>query len=235
LTIILSILRFSSASVQADDGCSTVAQPIIEEQQQSLPQTTANDSSIRLYQVGQCPLSPKPECSDPNCQGVVSISPMQYQCKATTVFYVGGRDVTLTGCRCCPLPIFVWCLNYDCRAPTGTRHCISDELEGCACETSEDRSERFWGEFRVEDMPVLSEGEVVEDLIEINTDGDDDVSLISPSASVIASSDVSTQQSRILQEHEAHSTGAMALPTLGFNQQQFQLARDAQVDILGSF
>jgi hypothetical protein len=129
LTIILSIFLLI-ASVKSDAAR--------DEQLQLPSQINANDSLIPLHQLGKCPRSPKPVCSDPNCQKPRYVSPMQYQCEATTVFRLNDRDVTPTGCRCCPLPIFVWCPNHDCCAPTDTRQCASAELEGCACETTED-------------------------------------------------------------------------------------------------
>jgi hypothetical protein len=184
LTTILSLLLFSSASVQSDDARGTISPPAVEEQLQSPSQININYSPIRLHQIGQCPTSPKPGCSDPNCQGPRYVSPMQFQCEATTAFHLNGRDVTLTGCRCCPLPLFVWCLNHDCRAPTGTRQCASDELGGCACETSDDRAERFRREFRLEDIPVLAEGEVEEDLIEINDECILDINSVTQTQSV---------------------------------------------------
>lgn len=57
-----------------------------------------------------------------------------------------------------------------CRAPIGTRKCASEELEGCACETTEDRRAEFHRNFRIEDIPILVDGEVEEDLIEVNDD-----------------------------------------------------------------
>jgi hypothetical protein len=160
---------------------------------------------------------------------------MQFQCEATTAFHINGRDVTLTVCRCCPLPLFVRCLNYDCRAPTGTRQCASDELGGCACETGDDRAERFRREFRLEDIHVLAEGEVEEDLIEINDDGILDINSITQTRLVTARSDTSPRLFQTVQEQERLRTSAMALLTLGFDQQQFGVMRDAQVNILAFF
>ena len=235
LTTILSILLFSSGSVQSDCARGIVSPRVVEEQLQSPPQINTNDSPIRLHQIGQCPTSPKPRCSDPDCQGLSYVGPMQFQCEATTAFHINGRDVTLTGCRCCPLPLFVRCLNHDCRAPTGTRQCASDELGGCACETDEDRAERFRREFRLEDIHVLAEGEVEGDLIEINDDGILDINSMTQTRSVTASSDVSPRLFQTVQEQERHRTSAMALPTLGFDRHQFGVMRDAQVNILASF
>ncbi|PSS28278.1 hypothetical protein M430DRAFT_32711 [Amorphotheca resinae ATCC 22711] len=237
LTTILSILLFSSASIQSDDARGTVSPPAIEEQLQSLSlsQINTNNSPIHLHQIGQCPTSPKPVCSDPNCQGPRYICPMQFQCEATTAFHMNGRDVTITGCRCCPLPIYVWCENLDCRAPAGTRQCASDELGGCACDTADDRKERFHREFRVEDIPVLAEGEVEEDLIEVNDDGLLDIDSMTQTRPVTARPDGSTRLSQSVQEQERRRTGAMVLPTLGSDQQQFRVTRDAQIDVLASF
>jgi hypothetical protein len=196
LATILSNLLFSSGSVQSDGARA------VEEQLQAPPQINTNDSPIRLHQIGQCPTSPKPGCSDPNCQGLSYVGPMQFQCEATTAFHINGRDITLTSCRCCPHPLFVRCLNHDCRAPTGTRQCASDKLGGCACETDEDRAERFRREFRLEDIHVLAEGEVEEDLIEINDDGILDISSITQIRSVTARSDVSPRLFQTVQERE---------------------------------
>jgi hypothetical protein len=237
LTTILSILLFSSASIQSDDARGTVSPPAVEQLQSlSLSQINTNNSPIHLHQIGQCPTSPKPVCSDPNCQGPIYRLPMQFQCEATTAFHMNGRDVTILGCRCCPLPIFVLCRNIDCRAPAGTRQCASDELGGCVCETDDDRTERFYRNFRVEDIPVLAEGEVQEDLIEVNDDGLLDIDSMTQTRSVTARSDASsTRLSQSVQEQERHNTGAMVLPTLGPDQQQFRVTRDAQIDVLASF
>jgi hypothetical protein len=235
LATILSILLFLLASVQSNDARGIVSPPAVEEQLQLPSQISTIDSPIRLYQIGQCPTSPKPGCSDPNCQGPSYVGPMQFQCEATTAFHINGRDVTLTGCRCCPLPLFVWCLNHDCRAPTGTRQCASDELGGCACETDDDRAERFRREFRLEDIHVLAEGEVEEDLIEINDDGILDINSMTQTRPVTARSDVSPRLFQTVQEQERHRTSARASPTLGFDQQQFGVMRDAQVNIFASF
>jgi hypothetical protein len=171
LLIILSILLLSSASVQSDNTRDTVSSSAVDEQLQSPTQIDTSGSPVCLRQIDQCPTSPKPVCSDPHCQGPIYISPMQFQCEATTVSQINGVDVTLTGCHCCPLQLFVWCPNHDCRAPTGTRQCASEELEGCACETSDDRAERFRRESSLIDIHDLAEGELEEDLIEINDDG----------------------------------------------------------------
>jgi hypothetical protein len=235
LTTILSILLFSSASVQSDDTRGIISLPAVDEQLQSLSQINTNDFPIRLHQIGQCPTSPKPRCSDPNCQGPSYVGPTQFQCEATTAFHINGKKVTLTGCRCCPLPLFVRCLNHDCRAPTGTRRCASDELGGCACETDDDRTERFRREFRLEDIHVLAEGEVEEDLIEINDDGILDINSMTQTRSVAARSNVSPRLFPTVQEQERFRTSAMAFPTLGFDQQQFRITRDAQINNLVSF
>lgn len=235
LTTLLSILLLSSASVQSGDARGIVSPPAVEEQLQSLYQININDSPVRLHQTGQCPTSPKPGCSDPDCQGPSYVGPMQFQCEATTAFHMNGREVILTGCRCCPLPHVLQCLNHDCRAPTGTRQCTSEELGGCACETDDDRAERFRREFRVEDIPVFAEGELEEDLIEINDDGLSDSESMAQTRAVTARPNVSPSLSQTLQEQERQRTGVMALPTLGFDQQQFRVTRDAQVDVLASF
>lgn len=204
-----------------------------EDQLQSPSQINANDSPIRLHQIGQWPTSPKPLCSDPNCEGFIYVSPVQYQSAATIVFHINGRDVTLTGCRCCPLLYEVWCSNHDCRAPTGTRQSVSDELGGCACETSEDLRERYQRQLEEEDF-VPAEGEVQEDFIDIDDD-DNDVFPMLLTGAVMERFNVSTSPSQTLQEQEGYPTGTIVLPTLGFDQQQFHVARDAQVDVLASF
>lgn len=235
LAIILSVLLFSSASVQSDDTRGIISLLAVEEQLQSPYQINTNDSPIRLHQIGQCPTSPKPGCSDPNCQRPIYVGSMQFQCEATTAFHIDGRKVTLTGCRCCPVPLFVRCLNHDCRAPTGTRRCASDELGGCACETDDDRTERFRRESRLEDIHVLAEGEVEEDLIEINDDGILDINSTTQTQSVGATSNVSFRLSPTVQEQQRYRTSTMAFPTLGFDQQQFRITRDAQINNLVSF
>lgn len=118
---------------------------------------------VRLHDIDQCPNSPKPTCSDADCDGGISISTDQFRCRSsqpTTNPNVAPDHplATLQGCRCCPLMIHVSCSNYDCRAPEGTRICISDQLEGCACMTQDDRR-RQWEVDSAEQGPLLRDPE----------------------------------------------------------------------------
>ncbi|KAH8172537.1 hypothetical protein LIA77_06792 [Sarocladium implicatum] len=108
---------------------------------------------VRLSDVGQCPMTPKPSCPDPFCGGSHWITPDQYRCtnQTPTLLDVSGTGesiesstpVILAGCWCCPLPDNVSCHNYPCRAPEGSRVCIGEMLEGCACLTREDQIRLF--------------------------------------------------------------------------------------------
>ncbi|KAH8164223.1 hypothetical protein CIB48_g4020 [Xylaria polymorpha] len=98
------------------------------------------DVAIRLAEVQQCPASPKPLCSDDSCQGSIFIGAAQFLCSNGSPFTApDGRSVILAGCRCCPLPIEVWCHDRHCGAPEDTRICIADELRDCVCMTGKDR------------------------------------------------------------------------------------------------
>ncbi|KUJ11327.1 uncharacterized protein LY89DRAFT_242515 [Mollisia scopiformis] len=226
LAVALSFFLFSSASTQSHDVDGTISPPTLEGQLQP-SQTNTSDSLIHLYETEQCQTSPKPTCSDPNCLGPRYVNPMQYRCVATTAFQMDGRDVTLTGCRCCPIPLYVRCSKHDCRASTGTRQCASEELEGCVCQTIDDRIEAFRSR-EGEDMRVLAEGEVEEDIIEVNDDGLFD----NERTTQTWPATVSTLLSQTTEEQERDRTGAVALPTFGLNQQPFRVMRD---DIFGSF
>ncbi|TVY82834.1 hypothetical protein LSUE1_G004722 [Lachnellula suecica] len=213
-----SILFFSSASIQSESARDTVSPPTAEKQ--TSPGSTTDNSPVSLRQIGQCPTSPKPTCSDPNCQGPIHIGPMKFRCEATTAISMDGKDVILTGCNCCPEPIMVWCHRNDCRAASGTRRCTTEGLKGCACKTTDDRVEDFRRDFRAEDIPVLAEGEVEEDLIEVNDDGLLDNEPITQSQPV----PVTTRSiASIRQSHEITHIGSIPLPTLGFNQQLFHM------------
>lgn len=197
---------FASASVQADNATSQ-AQGI-------------NDVLVHLHEVDQCPAAPKPVCSGPHCQGPLYICPAQFRCEVTTAFLFEGRQVTLTGCRCCPLSINVRCQNYDCLAPAGTRRCASQELERCSSEMYEDRAAQFHREFRVEDMPVLAEREVEENLIEVNDDGLLPKLSMSPARLDTTRTAASSDRYPTTQDHETYATATMAWPTMSFGHWQ---------------
>jgi hypothetical protein len=59
-----------------------------------------------------------------------------------------------------------------------------------------------------------------------------DIDSMTQTRSVTARSDGSTRLSQSVQEQERHRTGAMALPTLGFDQLQFRVTGDTQLDRL---
>lgn len=110
--------------------------------QQNANNTNTNAASmiIRLADVQQCPVSPKPMCSDDSCQGSILTCATQFLCSNESPFPAsGGRNVVLAGCRCCPLPIQVHCYDHKCGASEGTRICVSEQLQGCACQTGQDR------------------------------------------------------------------------------------------------
>ncbi len=97
-------------------------------------------AATRLAEVQQCPVSPKPMCSDDSCQGSIFVSATQFLCSNESPFTApDGRSVILAGCRCCPLPIEVWCHDHHCDAPEDTRICTADELQDCVCMTGKDR------------------------------------------------------------------------------------------------
>ncbi|KAK8080948.1 hypothetical protein PG997_008766 [Apiospora hydei] len=115
--------------------------------------TAPNPAPVRLADTQQCPVTPKPMCADPTCQGATYICPTQFQCSSELPFPFpfsfpasvsseddsGGRLAILAGCRCCPLPIHVHCTDHRCAAPAGARLCAAEPLQGCACQTAEDR------------------------------------------------------------------------------------------------
>ncbi|KAI0452151.1 hypothetical protein F5B21DRAFT_484763 [Xylaria acuta] len=102
--------------------------------------TTTASAATRLADAQQCPVSPKPTCSDNNCLGSISICATQFTCSNESPFITSdGRNVILAGCRCCPLPIEVWCHDHSCDAPGETRICATEELRGCSCMTGKDR------------------------------------------------------------------------------------------------
>ncbi|KAI0440359.1 hypothetical protein F4803DRAFT_577847 [Xylaria telfairii] len=99
-----------------------------------------DDAAIRLAEIQQCPVSPKPLCSDDSCQGSIFVGTAQFLCSNGTPFTApDGLSVILAGCRCCPLPIEVWCHDGHCGAPEDTRVCVADELRDCVCMTGKDR------------------------------------------------------------------------------------------------
>jgi hypothetical protein len=151
--------------------------------------------------------------------------------EATTEFNVNGRNVVLTGCRCCPPIIRVWCPNYDCLAPPGSRQCANVPLERCTCETTHDRIERTHrqdpdNEYAFDDLP-----EWEDDMIEVNDDGYFDAQSSTQTQSVIMSSSHSCQT---IQEQQRQSVGIVALPTLGVDREMFHVTRIGQVGVLGS-
>ncbi|KAI0188048.1 hypothetical protein EV127DRAFT_471569 [Xylaria flabelliformis] len=101
---------------------------------------TTAATATRLVEAQQCPVSPKPTCSDDNCLGSISVCATQYLCSNESPFTTtDGQSVILAGCRCCPLSIEVWCHDHKCGAPDETRICTAEELQGCACMTGKDR------------------------------------------------------------------------------------------------
>ncbi|GKT94696.1 hypothetical protein CT0861_05502 [Colletotrichum tofieldiae] len=104
-------------------------------------QTDSVARPLRLADVQQCPVSPKPGCGDPNCQGARHQCATQYLCSSESPFTEpsSGRRLILAGCRCCPLPIHVECSDLQCTAPAGTRVCAAEPLQGCTCQTTDDR------------------------------------------------------------------------------------------------
>ncbi|KAI0189888.1 hypothetical protein F4808DRAFT_445223 [Astrocystis sublimbata] len=110
-------------------------------------QRNTNDTStfttpVRLADIQQCPVAPKPICGDENCQGATFYCATQFLCSSENCFPgPDGRSIILAGCRCCPLPIHVECTDHRCAAPEGTRVCVSEPLRGCTCQTAKDRME----------------------------------------------------------------------------------------------
>ncbi|KAL0929866.1 uncharacterized protein CTRU02_215075 [Colletotrichum truncatum] len=96
---------------------------------------------LRLAEIQQCPVSPKPGCDDTNCQGARHQCATQYLCSNENPFTEpsSGRHLILAGCRCCPLPNHVECSDFQCAAPAGTRVCTAEPLRDCTCQTTDDR------------------------------------------------------------------------------------------------
>ncbi|KAI1110463.1 hypothetical protein F5Y14DRAFT_428861 [Nemania sp. NC0429] len=104
--------------------------------------TNTATTPVRLADLQQCPVSPKPMCDDENCEGSRFCGPTQFRCGSERPFPDSdGRSLILAGCRCCPLPIHVECTDCQCAAPEGTRICVSEPLQGCTCQTMGDRVE----------------------------------------------------------------------------------------------
>ncbi|EPE28604.1 hypothetical protein GLAREA_09725 [Glarea lozoyensis ATCC 20868] len=201
----------------------------VENQLQSLFQMNLDEGPILLHETGQCPTSPKPGCSDPTCLGPDYISPFQFQCQATAITQREGRDVILAGCRCCPPQIDVMCDNHDCRAPEGSRTCISEELQGCPCDTTEDMIRRYETDTRFEDYVFYGEEEF-EDIIEVNDDG------MGPwLAAQSGQTRVNTPTlggSFHLQNVTTQTSNVVALPTLNINHHLLRVNKDAPLDRL---
>jgi hypothetical protein len=110
----------------------------LENRTDAAASTTA---ATRLADAQQCPVSPKPVCSAENCGGSHFVGATQFVCGNENPFIASdGRSIILAGCRCCPLPTFVWCNDCYCGAPENTRICATEELQGCLCETATDRT-----------------------------------------------------------------------------------------------
>jgi hypothetical protein len=108
--------------------------------QENSDTTASTVMATRLADAQQCPVSPRPTFSEDNCQGSIFVSATQFVCSNQNPFNASdGRSVILAGCRCCPLPIQVWCHDHHCAAPEGTRICVAESLEGCSCMTGKDR------------------------------------------------------------------------------------------------
>lgn len=108
--------------------------------QKNSDMTASTVMATRLADAQQCPVSPKPTCSDDNCQGSIFVCATQFVCSNQDPFIASdSRSVILAGCRCCPLPIQVWCHDHHCAAPEGRRICVAENLEGCSCMTVKDR------------------------------------------------------------------------------------------------
>lgn len=209
-----------------------------EEQPQAAIDDSTDDSSedspFNLYQTGQYPTDPKPICSSEHCQRSHYISPMQFRCQATISFSSEAREVTLIGCRCCPLPMDVYCENGDCRAPVGTRQCVSEQLEGCICETWDDRREIWLRDYPNSEMPVLPEGHIQEDFIEVD---DDDYPPYPPIQSMrtiqtlltTAGPRASPSLMHNRHELESNATGWMAWPTVAASEPFATTTRAAQL------
>jgi hypothetical protein len=225
------ILHTSTATTQSTDDHDIVPSAAASEQLESLSQLTLSESPVSLSQTGQCPTAPKPDCLDAYCLGPIHASLMQYQCAAATAFHSNGRDVMLTRCRCCPPTVRVWCPNYDCLAPPGTRQCTNVQLEGCTCETTQDRVERAHrqdpdNEYALDDLPDWDDV-----MVEVNDDGYFDA----PSSTQTQSATTSYSHScQTIQEQQRHKFGIMALPTLGVDRAMFRVMRIGQVGVLGS-
>ncbi|OTA95916.1 hypothetical protein M434DRAFT_393375 [Hypoxylon sp. CO27-5] len=100
---------------------------------------SSKQSPVFLEKIGQCPTTPKPFCDSDECQGITPA----YMCTNTSPSQLNGQNVVLDGCPCCLEPIKIHCDYWDCRAPTGSRICQGDKLQGCACLTHEDLEEIY--------------------------------------------------------------------------------------------
>ena len=108
--------------------------------QENSDTTASTVMATHLANAQRCPVLPKPMCSDDNCQGSIFVCATQFVCSNQNPFIASdGQSVILAGCRCCPLPIQVWCHDHHCAAPEGTRICVAESLEGCSCMTGKDR------------------------------------------------------------------------------------------------
>ncbi|KAH7303223.1 hypothetical protein B0I35DRAFT_447028 [Stachybotrys elegans] len=128
ISVILNlILACGAIAVESEQGADNNAETI--------------SAPIRLADIQQCPVSPKPMCEDNNCQGSTWVCPTQFLCSSETPVHApDGRCVVLTGCRCCPHPIDVWCSDSLCAAPEDTRTCVAEDLQGCMCMTGPERT-----------------------------------------------------------------------------------------------
>ncbi|KAK5626713.1 hypothetical protein RRF57_002428 [Xylaria bambusicola] len=132
---------------------------------------TAAPTAIRLADAERCPVTPKPSCSDDTCQGSIFVCATQFICCNESPFTASdGRDVILAGCRCCPLPIEVWCHDRQCAAPEDTRICTAGQLQGCVCMTRQDRLAAI--EASLADYPGAFDDSV--DLLEPGSSSDDE-------------------------------------------------------------
>lgn len=119
------------------------------------PPQSSPPPPIRLADMQQCPAAPKPSCDDPNCQCARHQCASQYLCSSENPFNGtssssslssstgSGRQVILAGCRCCPLPVHIECTDTQCAAPPApaslSRVCAAEPLQGCTCQTADDR------------------------------------------------------------------------------------------------
>ncbi|KAK8090610.1 reverse transcriptase domain protein [Apiospora phragmitis] len=102
--------------------------------------STATSPPVRLANVQQCPVSPKPMCDDQTCQSATFLFPMQpreplpRRGRPAPPAHPGRLPLL-------PLPLHVECTDHRSGAPEGTRVCAGEPLRGCACQTSQDRLE----------------------------------------------------------------------------------------------